>query len=184
MGDQRLIDGLAKLAQAVTALADRVEVLERRVTEAEQRAGVMDAASRSWRVLAQVRDRLLIGTDAGDLAQIPVTVARVLADGRPLDLDAREAGADVELLDRSGRVTTRLSKAALLGVGKALQSWQSHGHGQSHPSRTATRGVLIGRQPSRQAASRPVAGVVLEPGSGRGVSPPVSPPVAPSGDSP
>jgi hypothetical protein len=179
MGDQRLVEGLAKLAQAVTSLADRVERLEKARAESERTNEVLQAAQRSWRVLAQVRDRLLIGTEAGDLAQIPVAVAKVLAAGRPLDLDAREAGADVELLDRDGRVAACLSKAALLGVGKALQSWLS----QSHPSRTATRGVLVGRQPARQAASKPVLGVVQEHGTEGPVSPPVAPPVSPSGDS-
>lgn len=171
MADQTL----AKLTQAMAAMDQRLQSLEAQHADVLRKADVLQSGSRAWRVLAQTRDRLLLGTEQGDLAQLPVHVARVLAAGRPLDLDAREAGADVELLGGRGEVVARLSRGALLGLSKALLTWQS----QSHPSRPATRRSPVARTSAPQAAPGPVSGVRLDHPESHPSLTPVSPPVAP-----
>lgn len=120
------------------ALRDSIDILTARVAAVEQRADALAAAGRAWRVVAQIGGELLLGTDAGDLARVPVDLARVLAAGRALDVTVRDVGNFVELVDRRDVVVARLTRAALLALPRALQGWARDSRG----SPTGSPGAL------------------------------------------
>lgn len=129
-------------------LRARVDALEARLAEAERRAGTIAAVQRTWRVVMQARGDLVVATDAGDLARVPVAVARVIAAGRALDVSVEEDGDDVLLVDPRGRVVARLSRAAFLVLPKALAAWARE---------CQSRGSLTAQRPGRGPSTAPGA---------------------------
>jgi len=113
------------LSNLVEVLSERLATLEKRLGDLDAKAEIVRAASRSWRVHGQLRDQLVLVSDAGDVGKIPVGIARVIVSGRVLDLDLREDGDHVELLDASDHVVARLWRAAYLALPKTLAVWAS-----------------------------------------------------------
>ncbi|MCW8138510.1 MAG: hypothetical protein KIT58_06360 [Planctomycetota bacterium] len=122
MADRTLADAVVKLAQAVEGLSARVAALEAAKGDLERRAEVVQAAQRSWRPLMRVQGDLMIASEAGDTARVPLSVCRALAAGRALDLDVAHEGEVVRLLDHAGRAVAVLPRAALLALPRVLAS--------------------------------------------------------------
>lgn len=115
-------------------LASRVAELETRLAEAERRAETIAAVQRVWRVVMQARGDLVLATDAGDLARVPIAVARVIAAGRALDVAVDEDGDDVLLVAPGGDTVARLSRAAFLALPKALSAWARESQSRGTPT--------------------------------------------------
>jgi hypothetical protein len=156
---------LAQVARVVEDLAKRLAAIEEHAEEIEARAELVRAASRVWRVHGQLRDRLVLVSDAGDVAEIPVAVAHAMAAGRPLDLALREDGDHVELVDGHGGVAARVTRAAYLALPKALACWSPNVTSgamrvpRSHSPlvREANTPTLTARPPRSDAGSRAFA---------------------------
>ncbi len=113
---------LAQLAQAVEVLTTRVAALEEARADLERRHEIVQAAQRSWRPLMRIQGDLLLASEAGDTARVPLSVCRALAAGRALDLDVEHEGEVVRLVDHGGRVAAVLPRAALLALPRVLTS--------------------------------------------------------------
>ena len=113
---------LAQLEHAVEVLTARVVALEAARTDLERRHEVVQAAQRSWRPLMRVQGDLMIASEAGDTARVPLSVCRALAAGRALDLDVEHDGEVVRLVDHAGRAVAVLPRAALLALPRVLAS--------------------------------------------------------------
>ena len=122
MADARLAQTVAQLAQAVEAMGERLAALEAARADLERRAEVVGAASKAWKPLMRIQGDLLLSSEAGTTCRVPLSVCRTLAAGKALDLDVRESGADVELVDHAGRVVASLPRVALLALPRLLSS--------------------------------------------------------------
>ena len=122
MADRTLADAVVQLAQAVEDLSARVVALEAARADLERKAEIVQAAQRSWRPLMRVQGDLMIASEAGDTARVPLSVCRALAAGRALDLDVEHEGEAVRLVDHAGRVVAVLPRAALLALPRVLTS--------------------------------------------------------------
>ncbi len=118
---QSLADSVTSLARAVEDLGRRVLALEALRADLERRSELVHAASRSWRALLRAQTDLVLASDAGVVARVPVTLARLVAAGRALDVEVREVDSEtVELVDVHGRVAAALPRAALLALPRVL----------------------------------------------------------------
>jgi len=114
---------LAKLAEAVQRLDQRLQSLEAKQADIQRKAEVVQAAAKAWRPLMRVQSDVLISNDLGETCRVPLTVLRPLIAGRPLDLDLREGEDDmVELRDPHGRLVVVLPRLALLALPKIAAS--------------------------------------------------------------
>ena len=113
---------LAQLEHALGVLTARVATLEEARGDLERKAEIVHAAQRSWRPLMRVQGDLLLASEAGDTARVPLSVCRALAAGRALDLDVVHEGEAVRLVDHAGRVVASLPRVALLALPRVLTS--------------------------------------------------------------
>lgn len=126
--DDALAHAVAQLAQGVQALldrvqnvADRVQALESARFDLERKHEVVQAAGRSWRALLRAQGDLVLASEAGVVARLPVPLARVLAAGRAADVEVRDVDAEtVALVGVQGREITTLPRAALLALPRVL----------------------------------------------------------------
>lgn len=113
---------LAQLEHALEVLAARVVALEEARADLERKTEIVQAAQRSWRPLMRVQGDLMLASEAGDTARVPLSVCRALAAGRALDLDVAHDGEHVRLVDHAGRVVAVLPRATLLALPRVLAS--------------------------------------------------------------
>lgn len=174
--DDDLARALAGLARGVEALmgrmvelGGRVEALEAAKADTERRAEIVQAAQRSWRPLLRVQGDLLLASEAGETCRVPLSVARTLAAGRPLDLDVIQQGDEARLVDHAGRVVARLPGAALLALPRVLSGQDARGMLELGVRFRAVResGTSPARSPAIDAKPRrgPSAGVPGSPES-------------------
>ncbi|MBX3468660.1 MAG: hypothetical protein KF878_17440 [Planctomycetes bacterium] len=122
MANRTLVDAVVQLGQVVEDLSARVAALEAARADLERKTEVVQAAQRSWRPLMRVQGDLMIASEAGDTARVPLSVCRALAAGRALDLDVAHEGELVRLVDHGGRAVATLPRVALLALPRVLGS--------------------------------------------------------------
>jgi len=105
------------------ALEARVAALEARHDELTRRSELVASAGRQWRPVLAARGQLVVASDAGEVGHVPLAIVRTLLQGRPLDVDVRDAGVEhVELVDRRGAVVATLTRATLVALPRIAAS--------------------------------------------------------------
>lgn len=105
------------------ALEARVAALEARQDEIVRRSELVASAGRQWRPVLAARGQLVVASDAGEVGHVPLAIVRTLLQGRPLDIEVRDAGVEhVELVDRHGAVVAKLTRATLVALPRIAAS--------------------------------------------------------------
>ncbi len=108
---------------SVGALEARVAALEARQDEIARVAEIVASAGRTWKPVLAARGQLVVASDAGEVGHVPLAIVRTLLQGRPLDVDVRDAGVEhVELVDRRGAVVAKLTRATLVALPRIAAS--------------------------------------------------------------
>jgi hypothetical protein len=121
------------MSRASSRLEDheaRLSALEERADEIERHAKVVESAATSWRVFAQAQERLVLRNGLGELAQLPVHIAELLAARCAIDLRVvedpkRHAVAFVEEHPDGMRVVARIPRSAFVALDGALAAWKT-----------------------------------------------------------
>lgn len=123
MADKTLAHAVARLAETVRTLDQRLAALEERHADIQRKAEAVNAASKAWKAQMRVQGDVLLANDMAETCRVPLAVLRPLLAGRPLDLELREGRDDmVELVDHGARVLARLPRLALLALPKIVAS--------------------------------------------------------------
>lgn len=109
--------------EALVTLAARVTALEARHDELARRAELVAAAARQWRPVFAARGQLVVTSDAGDVAHVPIVLVGSVRGGRSLDVEVRDAGREhVEIVDRGGKVLSVLPRALIVALPRIAAS--------------------------------------------------------------
>lgn len=108
------------LARVVEGLSAKVAALEARAADVERQHTIVQAARASWKPQLVARNKLVLVSDAGDFAVVPLSLVRALHAGRPLDLDVEEHEGDVVLVDAAGGVVANMPRAAFMALPRVV----------------------------------------------------------------
>jgi len=123
----------------VLGLLEALSTVDERLAELAGAAETARAALSNWRILARARTSVVFMNDAGNVAQLPLELVRVLAKGGTLNADVSE-GERTVCFHRGGELVAEIPKSLAVNLTRLLerQAWETHkspGDGsQSHVS--------------------------------------------------
>lgn len=110
------------IGKSLAALSARVSALEARSSEIDRRHEVVVAAQRTWKAHTVARGSLVLCSDAGDVARVPVWIVAAMHAGQPLDVDVLDDQGDVVLVGVDGREVARVPRAAWVALPRIVAS--------------------------------------------------------------
>ena len=130
----RLLAGIEEAE--LTCVAELNEELQARVSELEEaredtakRSELVRASERSWRIRCRSRNVIVMGDDTGEIAEIPIDLARIIARGNSLDAVVVKDG-DFVLFQRGEEVLAEIPASLWVVLDKVLERfpWDSPGN--------------------------------------------------------
>ena len=146
----------------LAALEERLAALEDARADVERKAQLAAAGEHAWTVALQARDVLVFRNAAGETAQLPVALARLLARHAALDVEVIEDDEEDEIvfLGPDDEDLARLPRSLWVSLDRALASWTGTSATRAASPRPPSLPRVDGRAPAPPDRAAPGAAAV------------------------